>query len=198
MLPDNDADEFMVTDAAALLHDAEDKSGGSQALTGALDGAPACCFTRDLAHPQLLEFARFVQRQRQQEAEHELADPPDASAPSALGGLPGQAEGWVGAGSSALFASAGGGGVGEQAMECPQVLAALVQVCMAGVCGGAGRGFGREGRMGGGASATRKIRIDPWWVQVCDAALERMSTRIEEDEALLAELPPGRRRLSVE
>lgn len=35
-------------------------------------------------------------------------------------------------------------------------------------------------------------------VQVCDAALERMSTRIEEDEALLAELPPGRRRLSVE
>ena len=132
MLPDNDADEFMVTDAAAMLHVAAPRGG--------VEGAPACCFTRDLAHPQLLEFARFVQQQQQQQQEAEQ----DASGPSVLGGLPGQAEGWAGAGSSALFASAGGGGVGEQAMECPQVLAALVQVYMAGVCRGAGRGFGER------------------------------------------------------
>ena len=151
MLPDNTADEFMVTDAAVLLRVAEGKSGGSQALTGAVEGAPpACCFTRDLAHPRLLEFASFVQQQQQQQqqAERELAnDRADASVPSVLGALRGKEEGWVGAGSSALFASAGGGGVGEQAMECPQVLAGLAQVYMAEVWGGDGRvrGRGRDG-----------------------------------------------------
>ena len=120
----NDADSYMVPDAAALLDIDEEESGGAKkramapAAEGAQSaaGAQACCFTRDLAHPELLQFARFLHKKKgslqNAEQEAEMSTPP---------GLFGSVE------------LVGGGGLEERAMECPRVLAALAQVCSSSV-----------------------------------------------------------------
>jgi hypothetical protein len=119
----NDADEFMVLDAAALLDTdeeesggatkKEDESGGATALAPAAEGALACCFTRDLAHPELLQFARFLYQKKKKRSLQNAEQEAEKSTSS----------GWFDS-----VELVRGVSLEEHAMECPQVLAALAQV----------------------------------------------------------------------
>ena len=120
----NDADEFMVPDAAALLDTDEEERGGANknedesggaTVAPAAEGALACCFTRDLAHPELLQFARFLYKKRKKRS---LQNAEQEAEKSTSSGLFGSIELVRGVSVS----------LEEQAMECPQVLAALAQV----------------------------------------------------------------------
>ena len=155
--PDNPEDQFTVLDAHVIL--------GPSA--GGVEQECPPVFTRDLSHPQLLDFARALQQKGQQRSGHEAGTPPGFAADSV--------------GMGALDAP-GAQPDGQQSFPAQPLPVG-----------------DSDGEEWGAVSPLENAEILSTLVVVCDAARERMTTTIEEDERLLQCLPHGgRHRLAVE
>ena len=156
VLGDNPEDEYMIPDARHLLN-----------LSTTTHYA--CCFTRDLGHPLLLDFARSLQQYEEQQTDDSSRSDGDgapATRPTASRAIRPQG--------ATLFAERGGPPAFPDS---------------ASVSGGTGS---RSGTLGGGAlggsSPLDSPEILAKLIKVCDAARESMATSVEDDERLLESL----------